>query len=113
MKTTQEKLTAVAGTSFKGWGNVSLKDSAIEGNVNVKIIKWELTSTSTKVKGSKIHARIELSQKGELVGTFSIDGLGTKNKGFGCWPSYLPHKIEGDNVIINKNDIISGKRRFM
>ncbi|MBT6337402.1 DUF2318 domain-containing protein [Candidatus Woesearchaeota archaeon] len=43
---------------------------------------------------------------------FRIDGLGTQNKGYGCWPSYLPHQIEGDNVIIKKADIKSGAFRF-
>ncbi len=43
---------------------------------------------------------------------FSIDGLGTKNKGYGCWPSYLPHKIEGDSVIIAISDIKAGRKRF-
>jgi len=43
---------------------------------------------------------------------FSIDGLGTKNKGYGCWPSYLYHKIEGDNVLIGISDIKAGRHRF-
>jgi uncharacterized membrane protein len=43
---------------------------------------------------------------------FSIDGLGTKNKGYGCWPSYLPHEIKGDNVIIKISDIENGRHRF-
>ena len=36
---------------------------------------------------------------------FRIDGLGSKNKGYGCWPSFLPHEIEGDNLIIQISDI--------
>lgn len=44
---------------------------------------------------------------------FKIDGLGTQNKGYGCWPSYLPHKIEGDNVLIKIDDIKTGKSRFI
>ena len=43
---------------------------------------------------------------------FSIDGLGTQNKGYGCWPSYLPHEIEGNNLLIKISDIKSGKSRF-
>ena len=43
---------------------------------------------------------------------FSIDGLGTKNKGYGCWPSYLPHKIERDNLLIKISDIKDGRSRF-
>ncbi|MEE9525201.1 MAG: DUF2318 domain-containing protein [Candidatus Woesearchaeota archaeon] len=44
---------------------------------------------------------------------FSIDGLGTKNKGYGCWPSYLPHGIKGNNVVIKISDIKGGKHRFV
>lgn len=43
---------------------------------------------------------------------FSIDGLGTKNKGYGCWPSYLPHEVNGDNILIKVNDLAAGKHRF-
>ena len=43
---------------------------------------------------------------------FSIDGLGTKNKGYGCWPSYLPHEVKGDNILIKVSDIKEGKHRF-
>jgi uncharacterized membrane protein len=43
---------------------------------------------------------------------FSIDGLGTKNKGYGCWPSYLPHEIKDGNVVIKISDIKAGKYRF-
>jgi uncharacterized membrane protein len=37
--------------------------------------------------------------------TFSIDHLGTKNTGGGCWPSYLPMKMTGDNISIEKSDL--------
>ena len=43
---------------------------------------------------------------------FSIDGLGTKNKGFGCWPSYLPHKVEGNNILIKVSDLKASRHRF-
>ena len=43
---------------------------------------------------------------------FSIDGLGTKNKGYGCWPSYLSHNIEDGNVIIQTAELEAGKHRF-
>jgi len=43
---------------------------------------------------------------------FSIDGLGTQNKGYGCWPSYLSHKVEGDNILIKINDIKASRSRF-
>lgn len=43
---------------------------------------------------------------------FSIDGLGTKNKGYGCWPSFLSHEVVDGNVIIKKADIREGAFRF-
>ena len=44
---------------------------------------------------------------------YAIDGLGTKNtKGGGCWPGYLPHKIEGDNIIITEADLNTGASKF-
>lgn len=43
---------------------------------------------------------------------FSIDDLGTKNIGGGCWPSYLSHKIEGDYLLINIGEIEQGAFRF-
>ncbi|MBU0460352.1 MAG: DUF2318 domain-containing protein [Nanoarchaeota archaeon] len=43
---------------------------------------------------------------------FSIDGLGSKNKGYGCWPSYLSHTIEDGNVVIKTAEIEAGKSRF-
>jgi len=37
---------------------------------------------------------------------FSIDGLGIENQTpGGCWPSYLPHAIENDNIIIRASDL--------
>lgn len=43
---------------------------------------------------------------------FSIDGLGSKNKGKGCWPAYLPHEISGENVVIKKSDLEAGAYLF-
>jgi uncharacterized membrane protein len=43
---------------------------------------------------------------------FKIDGLGTQNKGYGCWPSYLGHKIENGNVMIKTSEIEEGAFRF-
>lgn len=43
---------------------------------------------------------------------FSIDSIGTKNRGGGCWPSYLSHKIEGDYVLISESEIEKGAFRF-
>ncbi|MBU0460764.1 MAG: DUF2318 domain-containing protein [Nanoarchaeota archaeon] len=43
---------------------------------------------------------------------FKIDGLGTKNRGYGCWPSYLSYKIEDGNVVISKSELEQGAYRF-
>ena len=43
---------------------------------------------------------------------FDINGLGTKNKGYGCWPSFLSHQIVDGNVVISKQEIEAGKHRF-
>ena len=43
---------------------------------------------------------------------FSIDGLGTKNKGYGCWPSFLSHTVDNENIIINKKELEAGVFRF-
>lgn len=43
---------------------------------------------------------------------FRIDDLGTANRGGGCWPAYLEHEIDGDDLVIKKADIRTGKRFF-
>lgn len=44
---------------------------------------------------------------------YPITGLGTANKNpGGCWPGYLPSKIVGDNLVIEKSDIKDGSWRF-
>ena len=44
---------------------------------------------------------------------YAIDSLGTENlRGGGCWPGYLPNKIEGNYVIIKESDIKQGVYRF-
>ncbi|MFH0860669.1 MAG: DUF2318 domain-containing protein [Candidatus Altiarchaeota archaeon] len=43
---------------------------------------------------------------------FSIDSLGTENRGGGCWPSDLPHKVSGQYVLIEQSDLEAGKRFF-
>jgi len=44
---------------------------------------------------------------------YPIDGLGTKNRaGGGCWPSFLPSKIVGNELVIAKADLEKGKVIF-
>jgi uncharacterized membrane protein len=44
---------------------------------------------------------------------YPISGLGTENKKpGGCWPGYLPSTVEGDNLVIKKSDLESGRWMF-
>ncbi len=44
---------------------------------------------------------------------FDIDDIGSKNKPGGCWPSYLAHEVQENNVLIKISDITSGRSRFV
>lgn len=44
--------------------------------------------------------------------TFEINSIGTDNTEGGCWPSYIPINIDGDNVIIDKSDLDAKKFMF-
>lgn len=44
---------------------------------------------------------------------FDIDSIGTKNRGGGCWPSYLSHEIEDGKIIIQKQELEKGRRFFL
>lgn len=37
--------------------------------------------------------------------TFAINNIGTKNTAGGCWPSYLPMKLQDGNVLVDKSDL--------
>jgi uncharacterized membrane protein len=37
--------------------------------------------------------------------TFPITSLGTENTAGGCWPSYIPINIDGDDVVIQISDL--------
>ena len=44
---------------------------------------------------------------------YAISGLGTKNlRGGGCWPGYLPSKVEEGNLVIKTQDLETGRYRF-
>ena len=43
--------------------------------------------------------------------TFAINSIGTENLSGGCWPSYLPYEVNGENVIINKSEL--DQKQFM
>ncbi|DAC72952.1 MAG TPA: DUF2318 domain-containing protein [Thermoplasmata archaeon] len=37
--------------------------------------------------------------------TFAVTSIGTENTAGGCWPSYLPMQIDGNNIIIKNTDL--------
>ncbi len=43
---------------------------------------------------------------------YSVNSLGTENTAGGCWPSYLPMRIDEDYVIIGKSDLEQKKWMF-
>jgi uncharacterized membrane protein len=44
---------------------------------------------------------------------YPISGIGTQNKTpGGCWPGYIPSKIVGKNLIVEKSDLEAGAVRF-
>jgi uncharacterized membrane protein len=43
---------------------------------------------------------------------FRIDDIGSKNRSFGCWPSYLAHRTKGANIVIDSMDVKNGKALF-
>ena len=43
---------------------------------------------------------------------FNLEDLGTKNKGGGCWPSHLNHRIEGGYILIDKFELAQGASMF-
>ncbi|MFH1447586.1 MAG: DUF2318 domain-containing protein [Candidatus Micrarchaeota archaeon] len=43
---------------------------------------------------------------------FKIEDIGSANLGGGCWPSYLPYEVDGQNIVINKADLAKGAVMF-
>ncbi len=43
---------------------------------------------------------------------FSINSIGTENTAGGCWPSYLPMRIDGGDVVIKNSDLEAKKYMF-
>ena len=43
---------------------------------------------------------------------FAINGIGTDNTAGGCWPSFLPTNIDGENVLIDISDLEAKKYMF-
>ncbi len=44
--------------------------------------------------------------------TFAVNDIGTKNTAGGCWPGYLLHEVQGNNIVIKIPDLEGGKHYF-
>ena len=63
--------------------------------------------------GNKGYTQQGIDIKCENCGKiFLIDGLGTQNKGYGCWPSFLSHTIKDGQLIIKNSELEAGAFRF-
>ena len=92
-------------------GGVEISYFAVLGSDGEVRIAFDACDVCGGYKGYKQVGRdIKCKNCGRV---FSIDGLGTQNKGYGCWPSYLPHEIKGNDVLIKTEDILNGKKRFV
>jgi uncharacterized membrane protein len=64
------------------------------------------------------HAKKGYRQNGEVMHCincgleYPINSLGTENTAGGCWPSYLPIRINENDVIIQKSDLEQKKWMF-
>ena len=79
-----------------------------DGNVHTAFDACEVC-----YKAKKGYSQIGDSVKCNNCGlTFKINGLGTQNKGKGCWPGYLPHEVKGTDILIKESDLKKGKYMF-
>ena len=64
------------------------------------------------------HAKKGYRQKGDVMHCincgleYPINSLGTENTAGGCWPSYLPIRIDENDVMIEKSDLEQKKWMF-
>lgn len=63
-------------------------------------------------KANKGYSQVDNELKCNNCGNrFKIADLGSQGTG-GCWPGFLQHTIEGDEVVINISDLIKGEYYF-
>lgn len=43
---------------------------------------------------------------------FDIDGLGTENKNYGCWPRHLSSEVKDNSIIIRASDLEAPRKKF-
>lgn len=109
------RLSDVSGTvthySYKSKNNAEVKYFAVKGSDGIIRTAFDACEVCYNAKKG-------YSQSGSDVVCnncglrFKIDDLGTKNKGAGCWPAYLPHEVKGDKIVIKKSDLEAGAYLF-
>ena len=91
-------------------GGVNIKYFAVLGSDGKPRIAFDACDVCGGYKGYRQTGNdITCNNCGKV---FSIDGLGTKNKGYGCWPSYLPNEEKGKDILIKISDLEEGRQRF-
>ncbi|MFH1520832.1 MAG: DUF2318 domain-containing protein [Candidatus Micrarchaeota archaeon] len=92
-------------------GGVAIKYFAVKGSDDKVRIAFDACEVCYRAK--KGYTQVGDSVKCNNCGLqFKIDDLGTKNKGSGCWPAYLPNEVQGDKIVIKKIDLEKGKYLF-
>ena len=91
-------------------GNIKINYFAVLGSDGIPRTAFDACDVCGGYKGYRQNGNDIVCKKCGRV--FDIDGLGTENKGFGCWPSYLPHTIKGQDLLINVEDLRAGRHRF-
>jgi hypothetical protein len=78
-----------------------------EGNVHAAFDACDVCYSESK--GYKCTERMIICNN--CGNEFLISSIGTENLSGGCWPTYLPIRIEGDYIVINKSDL--DKKQYM
>ncbi len=104
-------ITEKAGYYEYDAGGVKVRYIAVKGSDGVVRTAFDACEVCYRAKKgySQVGSDLECNNCGLR---FQIDGLGTKNKGQGCWPAYLPHEVKDGKVYIKKADLDAGSYMF-
>ncbi len=92
-------------------GGVTVKYFAVRGSDGV--VRTAFDACEVCYRAKKGYTQVGTDVRCNNCGlSFSIDELGTANRGAGCWPAHLPNEVIGDKVLIKKSDLESGAYLF-
>jgi uncharacterized membrane protein len=92
-------------------GGVKVKYIAVKGSDGVVRTAFDACEVCYRAKKGYSQAGTDLVCNNCGL-KFAIDGLGTKNKGQGCWPAYLPNEVKDGKAHIKKADLDAGSYLF-